>query len=194
MPNRESRRKAIETASDLFRRQGYAATGLTQVIEQSGTPKGSFYFNFPGGKEELGLEAVRLGGTQLHAAIQQLAAASPDAASFVRTLGESLAASLESSDFQLGCPIATVALEVASTNEPLRLATAEVFQSWLDGWATSLERWGGIEPERARTLALELLGAMEGAFVLSRALKSPEPMLVAGAAAVARLREALADG
>ena len=191
MPNRESRRRAIETASQLFRRQGYAATGLTQVIEESGTPKGSFYFNFRGGKEELGVEALRLGGTQLHAAIEQLAAAAPDAASFVRTLAEGLAAGLECSEFQLGCPIATVALEVASTNEPLRLATAEVFQSWLDGWATYLERRGGIDPERARVLAMELLGAMEGAFVLSRALKSPEPMRAAGAAAVERVRDAM---
>ena len=65
-----------------------------------------------------------------------------------------------------------------------------MFQSWLDGWATYLEHRAGIESDRARTLAFELLGAMEGAFVLCRALRSPEPMRAAGAAAVERVREA----
>ena len=111
--------------------------------------------------------------------------------SYVDAAFRGAAETLVASDYEDACPIATVALEVASTNEPLRRATAEVFQSWLDGWAVSLERWGGIEPERARSLALELLGAMEGAFVLSRALKSPDPMLAAGAAAVERVRAAI---
>src|SRR3712207_744762 len=108
MPNPETRGRAIETAADLFRRQGYAATGVAQVIEESATPKGSFYFNFPGGKEELGTEALRLGGSQLRAGIAALAQRIEDPAAFVRALADGLAAGLEESDFEQGCPIATV--------------------------------------------------------------------------------------
>ena len=54
----DARVKAIETAERLFRVQGYAATGLTQIIEESGSPKGSFYFHFPGGKRQLADETL----------------------------------------------------------------------------------------------------------------------------------------
>src|SRR5215211_3884337 len=100
MPNAETRGRAVETAADLFRRQGYAATGVAQVIDESATPKGSFYFNFPGGKEELGVEALRLGGSRLLAGIEALAAQISDPTQFVRTLADALAAGLEASDFE----------------------------------------------------------------------------------------------
>jgi len=59
----DSRARAIETAAELFQRQGYAATGLSQIIEESGSPKGSFYFNFPGGKQQLAEAALALAAT-----------------------------------------------------------------------------------------------------------------------------------
>ena len=55
-----ARQDAIEAAVRLFRTQGYSATGLTQLLEESGAPKGSFYFHFPGGKQQLAIEAAKL--------------------------------------------------------------------------------------------------------------------------------------
>ncbi len=81
-----------------------------------------------------------------------------------------------------------MALEVASTNEPLRLATAEVFESWLGGLAARLAH-DGIGPEEARALALTILSALEGAFVLARATRSTAA-LDACADAMASLVEA----
>jgi AcrR family transcriptional regulator len=182
--------RILETTADLFRRHGYTGTGMKQIVEAASAPFGSLYHHFPGGKEQLGQEVVRRSGAMYSELFASIARESPDLLTYVRDVFEGAAVTLVESDYADACPIATVALEVASTNEPLRLATAEVFESWLAGWATGLER-SGIEPERARTLALELLGAMEGAFVLSRALKSPDPMRAAGAAAVERVREAL---
>ena len=98
---------------------------------------------------------------------------------------------LRESDYADGCPIATVALEVASTSEPLRQATADVFTSWIDAAA---ERFvaAGIAADAARALAITTVGGLEGAFVLCRALRSTEPMEAAGAVAVASLKAALA--
>ena len=187
----DTKDRILDTTAELFRRHGYTGTGMKQIVQAASAPFGSVYHHFPGGKEQLGEEVIRRSGAMYAELFVALARDSSDLLSYVQATFEGAAQTLVDSDYEDACPIATVALEVASTNEPLRLATADVFQSWLDGWETSLTRWGGIEPTRARTLAFELLGAMEGAFVLSRALRSPEPMLVAGAAAVDRVREAL---
>jgi hypothetical protein len=83
-----------------------------------------------------------------------------------------------------------VALEVASTNEALRQASADVFDSWIDG-ATQYFAAAGIPPETARGLALSMLCLLEGAFIFCRAMRSTEPLHVAGASAVAAVRKAL---
>jgi hypothetical protein len=84
-----------------------------------------------------------------------------------------------------------VALEVASTNETLREATAEVFESWIAG-ATELFVAAGIARATGRKLAFAMLSLLEGAFLFSRALRTTEPMEIAGASAVAAVRLALA--
>ena len=81
------------------------------------------------------------------------------------------------------CPIATVALEVASTNETLREVTAHIFNAWIDSAADRLER-SGIERAAARDLAMVLVAALEGGFVLSRAFKDTAPMHAIGEALV----------
>jgi len=76
------------------------------------------------------------------------------------------------------------ALEVASTHEGLRPATAEVFTDWIDGGAAYFRSWGADE-DTARSLSLTMLTALEGAFVLARALRSPEPVYAAGVSVAA---------
>jgi hypothetical protein len=84
-----------------------------------------------------------------------------------------------------------VALEVSSTSEPMRKACAEVFDSWIDA-ATERLVESGLPRKRSRTLAISMLTSLEGAFVLARALRSTEPVDVAGATTAASMREAIA--
>lgn len=59
MSNKPNAREAIvDTASRLFFTQGYHATGLNQIIKDSESPKGSLYYYFPHGKEELALTCI----------------------------------------------------------------------------------------------------------------------------------------
>jgi hypothetical protein len=96
---------------------------------------------------------------------------------------------IRETDYADARPIATVALEVASTNEPLRQATADVFESWI---ACGTERFtaAGLPEEPARELAINMIGALEGAFVLSRALRTTEPLEAAARAMSAAVRAA----
>src|SRR5882672_6664842 len=100
----DSRQKAIEAAERLFRTQGYAATGLTEILEVGGAPKGSFYFHFPGGKRELAGAVLDAYGARIEAGIRALVARHDgDPAGFVRALCKAAAKDMEATDWTFGC-------------------------------------------------------------------------------------------
>jgi AcrR family transcriptional regulator len=182
--------RIITASAELFRRHGYNATGVKQIVAAASAPFGSLYHHFPGGKEQLGAEVVRWSGAQYGQLIDLVFDPAPDVVTAVELFFAGAADTLEQTDYADACPIATVALEVASTSEPLREATADVFESWV---AAAGERFvaAGIDAVRAREIAIALLAALEGAFVLSRAWRSTEPLRVAGAMCVSLVRDAL---
>jgi AcrR family transcriptional regulator len=187
-----TRDRIVYASAELFRRQGYAGTGLKQIVSEAQAPFGSLYHFFPGGKEQLADEVLRTGGRFFLALYEAIAAAAPDLTATVRDFFAGAAQTLESTDFADACPIATVAGEVASTNEGLRRATADVFESWLVAVARDAVETG-VDPARARPLAQAVLALLEGAFLLSRATRSTEPMRSGGEAAVTLVRTALAE-
>lgn len=186
-----SRDRIVGASAELFRRRGYSATGVKQIVTAANAPFGSLYHFFPGGKEQLGEEVIRWSGALYLQLIAAFFDPAPDVASAVEAFFGGAAQVLRETDYADACPIATVALEVASTSEPLRLATADVFESWIAATATRFCE-GGIPAVRARELAIATLAALEGAFVLSRAMRDIAPVEIAGVAAAAAVRGALA--
>src|SRR5665213_2686147 len=126
-----TRERIVETSAELFRRQGYAATGVKQIVTEAEAPFGSLYHFFPGGKEQLGAEAVRTSGAVYELLIPAIFDPAPDLVSAVRALFAGAAEHLHETDYEDACPIATVALEVSSTSETMRAACADVFESWI---------------------------------------------------------------
>ena len=178
MADSATRDRILEAAAELYRRQGMPATGIKQISAAAEAPYGSIYHHFPGGKEAISVEVIRREGLRYGAFVgAQLETTDP--LTGIPTLFENAGKLLESQDYSEACSIETIALEVASTNERLRLESAEVFESWLTGLATWLGQLEITEPERRR-LALITLTALEGAFVLCRTLRSIEPIVVAG--------------
>lgn len=89
------------------------------------------------------------------------------------------------------CPVGTVAGEVADAEPALREVLAEIIDEWIaDGTAYFVAR--GLPEAAGRELILAIVTALEGAFVLSRTLRSTEPLHTAGRAMSARLGELLA--
>jgi TetR/AcrR family transcriptional repressor of lmrAB and yxaGH operons len=171
----DARARAIRTAGRLFQEQGYAATGLTEIIERSGAPKGSFYFHFSGGKEQLAVEALTAAGEAVAAALRDLAARSPDPARLVRGHVALQERMLEGSGYRQGCPIATVTLEMASESEPIRTAAASAFATWTGILAEYLTGHG-YRPAEAARLAEHVIATVEGALLLARAQRSTKPL------------------
>src|SRR3954453_5573311 len=173
--------RIVEASAELFRRQGYSGTGIKQILAEASAPFGSLYHHFPGGKEELGAEAIRRSGHLYGQLFPAIVGPAPDLLTGIADFFAGAAQTLVETGYADACPIATVALEVSSTSEPMRDACAEVFDAWIAGAAEHFARHG-IAPDRARELALHFLCALEGAFVLARALRSTEPLTVAGEA------------
>jgi TetR/AcrR family transcriptional repressor of lmrAB and yxaGH operons len=170
-----SRDAFIRAAGRLFRRQGYNATGVNQIVAASGAPRGSMYFHFPGGKEELAVAALEREGGRQRAAIAAIAATCESPAETLGALIDAMAYGLERSGFEDGCPIATVTLEAASRSEAVRATAAAVFESWLEVLEESMHA-AGLPAELARRRALLSLAAIEGALILARGRGDVEPL------------------
>lgn len=184
-----ARDRILEVTEELFRRQGFHGTALKQILDQAQAPFGSLYHHFPGGKDELAAATIERAGAHYGALVAaKLGDPTDDAPGAVRRAFADAAETLRTTDYVDACPIETVALEVASTNDGLRQATARVFDAWTEG-AVLWFQAAGVEPDRSRGLALAMLSALEGAFVLARATRTPDPVLAAGDA-IARLLDA----
>jgi TetR/AcrR family transcriptional repressor of lmrAB and yxaGH operons len=172
---RSSREAFIRTTAKLLRRRGYAASGLNEIVAASGAPKGSLYFHFPGGKEELAVAAMTRSGEQLARAIEAALGSSEDLGVALARLIDALGEGLRSSGYADGCPIATVALEGASESEAVRAAAARAFDAWLAALGARF-LLAGLDEDTAARRALLVLSAIEGALILARARRDLAPL------------------
>jgi TetR/AcrR family transcriptional regulator, lmrAB and yxaGH operons repressor len=168
MTNEDSRTRALATTERLLRTQGYAATGLAQIIAESGSPKGSFYFLFPGGKAELAAQALERYAAAGEAWIRHIGAKSGDnGRTFVEALSGAFAAEMAASNFTLGCAVQNIATEKALDDPRLTASVSDAFDRWQRALETQFVA-GGLGEAAAATLAHGLLAALEGARMLSR--------------------------
>jgi TetR/AcrR family transcriptional regulator, lmrAB and yxaGH operons repressor len=163
----ETRERLLRTAATLFQTQGYHATGLNQVVAEGRAPKGSLYFHFPGGKEQLAAESVALAAEHINTSLQ----AADDLDAALNLFAQLLIAS----DFKGGCPVATVALDVAGESEQIRQACAAAYASWRVQIENFLARQG-VPDNRASSLATTILAAVEGALLLARTQRDVTPL------------------
>lgn len=173
MPRRDVRQLAIKTAARLFGTDGYAGTGLSRILDESGAPKGSFYFHFPDGKEQLAEEAIAAASTQteelIFFSIEQAAVTDRHS---VLILAEGLERQLVASDFATGGPVTALTLETAHLSERLRTACSAAYGRWSallsDHFVSA-----GAERDRADNLAGLVLAALEGSLALAKADRDP---------------------
>jgi TetR/AcrR family transcriptional repressor of lmrAB and yxaGH operons len=166
----------VRAAMRLFRRQGFASTGLQQILSATGAPKGSLYHYFPNGKEALGAAAIELAGSMIHEMLAEHAARHDDPGAFVRAYCRTMAGWMRESAFRSGCPIATTLLETAPASPAITAAGRRAIDGWIDVIAGVLAR-AGTERREARSRAQLIVAAMEGALILSRVRQSAQPIL-----------------
>ncbi len=163
-----TRERIVTATAELFRRQGYRGTGLKDITRAAGATTGSVYHFFPGGKAELARAVVIETGAAYQQLFELIAGAAGSAAAAVGDFFDGAAEVLAQSGYLDVCPIGAVAREVASTDDELRAATAQVFDGWTKAAAARL-RADGIDYRTARELALVVVALLEGGFTLARA-------------------------
>jgi TetR/AcrR family transcriptional repressor of lmrAB and yxaGH operons len=171
----DTKGKTLAAAAKLFRQQGYHGTALHDILAAGGSPRGSLYFHFPKGKEEIGEAALTLAGEAVRQAIARAAETSENAEIFLTRVARGMAADLEKSDYKEGCPIATTALETSAHSGVLGAATRSAFQKWENEIKRGLERFG-MTTDDAELVATTILSQLEGALLLARTYRSLEPM------------------
>ena len=170
-----TRDRLIRTTGRLLRKQGYAATGLNQVMAEAEAPKGSMYFHFPGGKAELAAAAIDQFAGRIAARMAEDLASKRTVAGAVAKFFDDYIAHLKRTDFLEGCPVATVALESGPQHEMLGDAIDRALRGWTDLVAAALVAEGRSSAE-AHALATVAMAALEGAIVMSKGQRSTEPL------------------
>jgi AcrR family transcriptional regulator len=184
---RSTRESILTAAAELMRHRGYGAVGMKDIAKASGSPIGSLYHHFRGGKVQIAREALINAGAAYALLIPSIVDAHTDLGDAVDAVFTQAADDMAGTGFANMCPVASVAAEVADTVEELRETTAAVFQSWVDGGSAYFTS-RGLDGSQAREVTLALIGALEGAFVLVRSLRSTEPLIAAGRALAPQYR------
>ncbi|HEX8871062.1 MAG TPA: TetR/AcrR family transcriptional regulator [Lentzea sp.] len=172
MGGQDSRQQLVAGAADMLRRRGLNATSIREVAKHAGAPLGSTYHYFPGGKDQLAAEAVRLSSDVVTRVLDKKLRQGP--VEGVQAFFELWRQVVAGNDFKAGCPVVAVAVEETDHPEALK-ASAEAFRAWSRQLAGALEEHG-VAPQRAAQLATLVIGATEGAVVMCRAQRSVEPL------------------
>lgn len=180
MSNKHNSREAIvDTASRLFFTQGYHATGLNQIIKDSDSPKGSLYYYFPHGKEELALTCINRTSEGVARKLRHYMENSETPAQAVQDFIQSMAKEAEDSSFEGLVPFSFwVAVETSCVSDQLRTACQCVFKDWQDVIAQRLVA-DGMKEETAEGKATVIVSLFEGALLLALTCRNVQPLVAA---------------
>ena len=169
--------KFIETASRLFQIKGYNATGLNEILAKSGAPKGSLYYHFPKGKEQLALESVNLAGKKIKTNIINALDSIENPVEAIRFNIETLATIIDNEQRTGDISISLIALETYITSEILRKACDEIFTSLENIYAEKLIK-SGISKDKAYELGCVIAAMIEGGITLSLTKKNGDSLRI----------------
>lgn len=171
----------LSAAAELFRARGYEGVGVAELLETSGAPRGSLYFHFPGGKEQIGLEVIGRVGRDSTEQFRALGQRDIDLDAYVDAVFKTTARMTKEVNFDGSCPVAAIAAEFGGQDTALGAAVRATFTDWEREVAKAAEA-RGMSAKNAADFGSALVTAMEGAFLVSKAQRSTTPHLNAARA------------
>ncbi len=163
--------RMIETTLRLIQARGLHGVSLNDILSESGAPRGSLYFHFPGGKEALVLKAMQSGIETASQALRESLAGAADPAEGVRAFFRAAAAEMTDAEYTFGCPVAPIILDAPEVSTELAAACRAGLEEWTRMYRDALEA-AGITPARAARLARVIVASLEGALIMARSQRS----------------------
>ena len=170
----ETRHRIARSAGALFEENGYFGTGTNDILKQSDVPKGSMYFHFPGGKEEVATHAIELMTDETSALLSEALAEASSPSDAVHMIIGYFCGRMTETGYRCGCPIATVGLELSGTQSPVLKACAAAYAHWTELLAVALSKH--VKQEHADTLASRIFTIIQGSLLVSRITGNVAPM------------------
>lgn len=170
----------VEGARQLVKLNGYNATSFGDVVKFTSMPRGSIYFHFPEGKEQLGIALVASGRDIVVDIVKEASSKSRTPQTFIKRVATRLADRLEESDYSEGCPIAAVAIEKSNNSPVLRAAATDAFEKWSDAVFDGYVKHG-LDPAAALEWSMTAVAALEGGILVGKTLKSRKALDQMGA-------------
>jgi TetR/AcrR family transcriptional repressor of lmrAB and yxaGH operons len=172
---KDTRARMIETTARLLQHRGYHGTALSDILEASGAPRGSLYFHFPGGKDQLVIEATQAAVEETTQYLRDSLASARTPAQGVRAFVDATAQLMRDSDYTFGCPVAPVILDGSAGLAELEQLCRDTFAQWIGMLRTSFSE-AGLAARGASSLALLVVAAIEGALLIARAYRDCAPI------------------
>lgn len=172
----DSREKILTAAAMLFQIKGYNATGLNEILKESDSPKGSLYYYFPGGKEELALEAINLTSKTIQKRLENTLNAHSNPIEAVQSVIKNIVNDLENDGKLKDISLSLIALETYLSIESLRKACESAFLTIENIYAKKLME-SELSKEATNELATFIQVSIEGAITASVTEKNPRALL-----------------
>lgn len=176
----QTRERMIEATARLLQQRGYYGTSLNDILEASGAPRGSLYFHFPGGKDQLVLEATRQAVEQTTHEVAAILDSAESPAQGVRAVVELTGRIMDDTDFTFGCPVAPLILDSPAEHPELAELCRQALEEWV-GLLRDAFLTAGVDAERAHGLALLVESSIEGLLLMSRAYRESAPLDIVAA-------------
>jgi len=165
----------VSAAVRLFRQRGYAGTGLNDIVDSSGAPKGSLYHYFPAGKASIAIAAVDEAGRRVARTMDKLVVETCSTGELLRAHARLLSGWMRKSGFRDGCPITTVLLELAPNDRGVSEAGRRAYAARIRIIRDKLIADGFSTP-RAERLAVLCVSTLQGALIQSRVERNGAPI------------------
>ncbi|WP_078578445.1 TetR/AcrR family transcriptional regulator [Salipaludibacillus agaradhaerens] len=174
---RNSREDMIKATAYLLQSKGYFGTGLNDIIKLSGAPKGSIYYHFPNGKEQLAKEAIEWTKHSVSQFIAEKLKDYSDPTEAIQHYILDSAERFEKDSYFQGVPITAIVLETSDVSEELREACRSVFDAWHHIFADKLLNYG-YEPRAAYEIAMTVNAMIQGALVICLTRNDSTPLKI----------------
>ncbi|MGX1433693.1 TetR/AcrR family transcriptional regulator, lmrAB and yxaGH operons repressor [Cytobacillus horneckiae] len=174
----DSRENILSAATRLFHIQGYHATGLNQILKESGAPKGSLYYHFPNGKEQLAIEAVNMMARLIEGELREHFSLFDDPVQCIQYHIQFIAKKFDDIENLKSLPVGLMAAETSLFSEPLRTACLSAFEGWEKLYCDKLIQQG-YEDTFAKEISTVINSMIEGAITRSLANKNGAPLYLA---------------